>query len=238
MPRFLTGQGARMLYVKQTTLVERILNFFRLPVAFLLSVLVTVMLFYLMQFLIDSGEKALTEGKAGQIVDFTRVKEVAAVETRKRRPKPPPLPDEAPKLIKPTLQADTNFEAWSNHFEAPVTNVAVASSLNFRSDGGYLPILKVQPNYPQRALEKGLVGWVVVEFTVDEIGRVVDPIVIDNCALVWTPRLELCADNPNKTFDKSALKAAAKLKYKPKVIDGQAIATLGVRNMITFELDE
>jgi protein TonB len=238
MPLFLTGQGARMLYLKQPTQVERTLNFIRLPVAFLLSVLVTVMLFYLMQFLIDSGEKALTEGKAGQIVDFTRVKEALAVETKRRRPKPPPLPDEAPKVIKPRLQADTNPEAWSNRFEAPVTDVAVNSSLNFRSDGEYLPILKVQPNYPQRALERGLVGWVVVEFTVDEIGRVIDPIVIDNCVLTWTPKLEQCADRPNKAFDKSALKAVTRFKYKPKVLDGQAIATVGVRNMITFELDE
>ena len=191
-----------------------------------------------MQFLIDSGEKALTEGKAGQIVDFTRVKETLAVETKRRRPKPPPLPDEAPKVIKPKLQADVDPEAWSNRFEAPITDVAVNSSLNFRSDGEYLPILKVQPTYPQRALERGLVGWVVVEFTVDEIGRVIDPKVIDNCVLTWTPQLVQCADSPRQTFDKSALAAAARFKYKPKVIDGQAIATVGVRNMITFELDE
>ena len=214
------------------------LNFLRLPVAFLLSVLVTVMLFYLMQFLIDSGEKALTEGKAGQIVDFTRVKEELAIQTKKRRPKPPPLPDEVPKVIKQRLQADTNTDSWSNHFEALVTNVAVNSSLNFRSDGEYLPILKVQPTYPQRALERGLVGWVVVEFTVDEIGRVIDPIVIDNCVLVWSPKLQQCADSPRPTFDKSAIAAAARFKYKPKVVDGHPIATAGVRNMITFELDE
>ena len=146
--------------------------------------------------------------------------------------------EEGPKVIKPRLQADTNLEAWSNHFEAPVTNVAVNSSLGFRSDGEYLPILKVQPTYPQRALERGLVGWVVVEFTVDEIGRVIDPIVIDHCVLVWTAELERCADSPRRTFDTSALKAAARFKYKPKVIDGHAIATAGVRNMITFELSE
>jgi protein TonB len=136
------------------------------------------------------------------------------------------------------LQADTNTDAWSNQFEALVTNIVVTSTLNFRSDGEYLPILKVLPNYPQRALEKGLVGWVVVEFTVDEIGRVIDPIVIDHCALVWSPKLEQCADSPNRTFDKSALAAAARFKYKPKIVDGHPIATVGVRNMITFELDE
>ena len=238
MPLSSMDQGARMLYLKQATRTERMLNFFRLPVAFLLSVIVTVMLFYFMQALIDSGEKALTEDKAGQIVDFTRVKEESRVETKRRRPEPPPLPDEPPKVITPRLQADTNPDAWSNQFAALVTNIAVTSTLNFRSDGEYLPILKVQPNYPQRALERGLIGWVVVEFTVDEIGRVIDPTVVDNCVLVWSPKLDHCTDSPRQTFDKSALVAAARFKYKPKIVDGHPIATAGVRNMITFKLDE
>lgn len=227
-----------MLYLHQPTQNERILNFFRLPIALFLSFLITLMLFYLMQSLIDSGENALTESKMGQIVDFTRIKDEIQVETKKRRPKPPPLPDEMPKVAKPRLQAETNLEAWSTQFKAPVADVAVTSTLNFSSDGEYLPILKVQPIYPRRALERGLVGWVVVEFTVDKIGRVIDPVVIDNCVLVWSPTYEVCSDSPRPTFDKSALAAAAKFKYKPKVVDGQPIATLGVRNMITYILDE
>lgn len=227
-----------MLYFHQETQPQRMLNFLRLPVAILSAVAMTLMLFYLMQFLIDSGEKALTEGKAGQIVDFTRVKEELLVETKKRRPEPPPLPDEVPKVAKPRLQVDTNTVGWSNEFKAPVTEVMISSSLNFSSDGDYLPILKVQPTYPQRALERGLVGWVVVEFTVNEIGRVIDPVVIENCVKVWSPSFKQCSDSPKQTFDKSALAAASRFKYKPKVVDGQAIATVGVRNMITYVLDE
>ncbi len=227
-----------MLYMQQETPKDRVLNILRFPLALLFAVTITVMLFYLMQSLIDSGEKALTESKSGQIVDFLRIKEDMVVQTKKRRPEPPPMPDEAPKVVKPILRADIDTDAWSNEFKAPVTDVSVSSTLNFSSDGEYLPILKVQPNYPQRALERGLVGWVVVEFTVDEIGRVVSPVVVDNCAEVWTPSYVQCSNSPRKTFDKSALAAASKFKYKPKVLDGHAIATVGVRNMITFVLDE
>lgn len=39
-------------------------------------------------------------------------------------------------------------------------------------------------------------------------------------------------------FDKAALAAVAKFKYKPRIVDGRPIATSGVKNMITFELDE
>jgi protein TonB len=37
-------------------------------------------------------------------------------------------------------------------------------------------------------------------------------------------------------FDSAALKAAFKFKYKPKVIDGEPVATAGVQNKISFEL--
>jgi protein TonB len=37
-------------------------------------------------------------------------------------------------------------------------------------------------------------------------------------------------------FDSAALKAALKFKYKPKVIDGDPVATSGVQNKISFEL--
>jgi len=39
-------------------------------------------------------------------------------------------------------------------------------------------------------------------------------------------------------FDKSALRAASKFKYKPKVIDGEPVETAGVQNKIIFELEE
>ena len=45
-----------------------------------------------------------------------------------------------------------------------------------------------------------------------------------------------CVDSPNTVFNNSAVKAAVKFKYKPKVIDGQPVATTGVQNRIIFEL--
>jgi periplasmic protein TonB len=228
-----------MLFYHTETFSERLISILRLPVAGLLAMVVTIFLFYLMQFLIASGEKAITGQNLGNIVEFTRIKQEQIVETKKRRPEPPPLPDEPPKVATPRVQANTNTEGWSNVFKPLNTAVQVNSSLNFRSDGEYLPILKVQPVYPTKALERGLVGWVVVEFTVDEVGKVINPIVIDHCVEVQRiASTELCYDRPGRIFDKPALAAASRFKYKPKVIDGQAIATAGVRNMITFLLED
>ena len=105
------------------------------------------------------------------------------------------------------------------------------------SDGEYLPIVKVQPQYPRRALSRGMTGWVIVEFTVTEQGTVGSPFVVSNCGWIKNARNSgQCVDNPNSVFDSAAIKAASKFKYKPKVIDGDPVETAGVQNKITFEL--
>jgi protein TonB len=82
-------------------------------------------------------------------------------------------------------------------------------------------------------------GWVIVEFTVTAQGTVADPFVVSNCGWIKNARNEgKCEDNPNSVFDSAATKAAAKFKYKPKVIDGDPVATGGVQNKISFELVE
>jgi protein TonB len=94
----------------------------------------------------------------------------------------------------------------------------------FSSDGEYLPIVKVAPVYPRRAQTRGIEGYVLLEFVVTKTGAVTDPVVIEA--------------SPPGIFDRAAMQAALKFKYKPKVVNGEAIDVAGVRNLITFELAE
>ena len=43
---------------------------------------------------------------------------------------------------------------------------------------------------------------------------------------------------PSGIFDRAAIQAAQKFKYKPRVIDGVAIEVPGVQNKITFEIED
>ena len=90
-------------------------------------------------------------------------------------------------------------------------------------DGEYLPIVKVTPVYPRRALQRGIQGYVIVEFTVSKIGAVVDAFVVEA--------------NPEEIFDQAAIDAAKKFKYKPRVVNGEPAAVSGVQNRITFKID-
>ncbi len=210
----------------------------RFSLSAVVGVIVTLALFYLMQALISGADSALTEDKIGNLVDFVRVKQDDQVETKQRKPKKPPPPDEPPPDTPPQ---DFNVNVDNTGFS--MSNVDLNVGVNVGgggfgiSDGEYLPIVKVQPQYPRRALSRGMTGWAIVEFTVTAQGTVADPIVVSNCGWIKNARNEgQCFDSPNSVFDSAAKKAALKFKYKPKVIDGEPVETAGVQNKITFEL--
>ena len=95
----------------------------------------------------------------------------------------------------------------------------------------YYPISKVQPIYPRKAMKKLESGYVVVEFTVTETGSVEDVFVVKSC--VYNSKRN-CLNR--RTFNKSAVAAAEKFQYIPRFVDGYPIRSVGVQNMITYEL--
>lgn len=210
----------------------------RLSLSTVVGVFVTLALFYLMQALIQSADSALTEEKSGTLVDFVRIKQNQDLQTKDRKPRKPPPPDEPPPDVPPQkFNVAVDKAGFSMTGMDAIVNIDIGSGGFGISDGDYLPIVKVQPQYPRRALSRGMTGWVIVEFTVSEQGAVKDIFVVENCGWIQNARKEgECIDNPSSVFDSAATKAALKFKYKPKVIDGDPVATAGVQNKITFEL--
>jgi len=89
-------------------------------------------------------------------------------------------------------------------------------------DGGYLPIVRVAPIYPNRALSRGIEGYCIVEFVVTRNGTTADVKVVE------------CSSS---LFAKASLKASSQFKYKPRVINGTPIDVPGVQHKFTFELE-
>lgn len=199
----------------------------RLLVAIPVAVVVTFSVFFLMQLLIESGKSALSDEYEGRTVDFVRVDQEEQVKEKSRKPEKPPEPEEPPP------QPDTPQQQASAEVNQSMSIGAVGIDPNIdvqagdmgggSGDGEYLPIVKVSPQYPQRALQRGLEGWVLVEFTVTSAGTVKDVKVVDA--------------EPADIFNRAAVDAAQKFKYKPRVIDGQAVEVSGVQNLIRFEME-
>ena len=209
----------------------------RFGLSTLVGVFVTFFLFYIMQALIQSSEKVPEEDELANLVDFVRVKQEPKLERRQRKPVKPPPPDEPPPNLPPK---NFNISIDNTGFSMQQMDIRVNADISSGgfgiSDGDYLPIVKVQAQYPRRALSRRMIGWVILEFTVTEQGTVSSPFVVENCGLIFLPRRSAeCVDSPNSIFDSAATKAALKFKYKPKVVNGKPVATAGVRNKITFE---
>jgi protein TonB len=90
------------------------------------------------------------------------------------------------------------------------------------SEGDVIPIVRIEPQYPREALLKGIEGWVRVRFTILEDGTVDDPIVVEA--------------EPRRLFNRAAIRAILRWKFKPRIVDGQAVRR-EAEQVIDFKLD-
>jgi periplasmic protein TonB len=184
---------------------------------------VTFGLLFIMQLLIASGSGGMNEARNARMIDFVRVEREQVVERRQQKPEKPPEPQQQPEMPN---TSSSNFDA---SLAVSVTSPQLSSSVEIGglgigvSDGEYLPIVKVAPVYPARAASRGLEGYVIVEFTVTRTGTTRDISVVESSSSL---------------FDRAAVDAAGKFKYKPRVINGEPVEVPGVRNRITFVLEE
>jgi protein TonB len=170
----------------------------------------------------------MSEPPRGSVLDFVRTPEPEEVQEKERKPERPPEPEQPPEdLPQPQMDNDiADADSGSGYdFSASMDAGAdIGNGMSLQaSDGEYLPIVKVQAAYPRRALQRGIEGYVVVEFTVTKQGSVRDPVVVEA--------------EPEGIFDQAAMDAVLKFKYKPRVIDGEAVEVDGVRNRMTFEMN-
>jgi len=199
----------------------------RYVIAGAMALSMTFVLFWGMQKLIAGGNDVMTEPAKGNVLDFIRLKKDESVTKKERKVQKPAKPKEPPPPMNtpPMQQSNPNANATKSSFAADIqADVGLSGGLNLdSSDGDYLPIVKVAAIYPRRAQSRGIEGFVIVEFTVTKTGAVTSPSVVQA--------------EPEGVFDRAALDAVVKFKYKPRVVDGVAMSVAGVQNKISFEID-
>jgi protein TonB len=175
-----------------------------------------------MQALVTSNEFDLGDEGASINISFLRQLQDTDTQTAKKKPNRPEQeqePDPPEMDIPETPRPEMNSESVSTpDFGGPQFGAFSAST-----DADVLPIVKVPPQYPRRATQRGIEGWVLVEFTITETGAVINPVVID-------------ADPPG-IFNRSAMRTIVKWKYKPRIVGGKAVSRSGVQHLITYELE-
>ena len=199
-------------------------NLIRLFIGGVLAIPVAGGLFFIMQYLIASADPKIDDSKQRKLADIHMPEREIETNLSEQKPDKVDDPEEPPPdLDTPDVDMDMDVEVVNI---APVASVDVSinSSGMAAGDGEYLPIVKVAPIYPRRAQTRGISGYCIVEYTVTTSGAIRDPQAVD------------C--QPAGVFDSASVKAAAKFKYKPRVVDGEAIEVAGVQNKFTYELEQ
>ncbi len=196
----------------------------RFAIAGVTGLVVTFALLWVMQILIATGKDALTNKRDFRFVDFVRIKRDEVINLDEDKPEKPPEPEQQPPDM-PQPQLDQLNTSDTVNISFTRTGIELDPTRgNFSIvDGDYLPIVKVAPIYPRRAQTRGLEGYCLLEFTVTRTGTVRDARAIE------------CTSS---LFQRASVNAAAKFKYKPRVVDGQEIEVPGVQHIIRFEIED
>ena len=204
----------------------------RFLASLLLGVAVTLVLFFIMQALIDSGDQAYRSDSDGQIMEFVRIKDDESLSLKDRRkpkkPEPPKEPPPPPKMI-----VEKQVKPTMNKVKIDIPNIDLPTIAgggpflgnwagNPLAEGDVLPIVRIDPQWPREALVEGIEGYVIVEVIIAADGSVASAVVIESV--------------PRRLFDRNVIRAVLKWKFKPRIINGVAFERRAIQRL-DFSLD-
>ncbi len=195
---------------------------------------ITLALFFVMVILISLGDTGMKEDTSVKLADI--IMPDREIDTFMTEVDKPDKPEEQPEdIAQPELDL------------APLTGIDVSIAKpkpNFKAggsffrDGEYIPLFKVVPIYPRRAQERGTMGYALVEFTITDTGSVENAQTIEGYCSSKRPDDPEVQFRPCSMFNSASARAAIKLKYKPKIVDGKAVPVDGVLHRFTYILDD
>lgn len=154
------------------------------------------------------------------------------VRTKKRQPPkeppPPEAPPETPDMSQQLANVNPNLNMNMPSIGVPI-NSGDGPFLGALSQGDGLagfdtdviPVVRVSPTYPRNAKQARIQGYVVMEVTINPDGTVSNAKVVES--------------KPPRLFDRSALDAMKRWKFRPKIEDGKPVSQRA-KQTIEFKL--
>ncbi len=187
-------------------------------------------LFSFMAWMVDNGHQRLPDESETLSFNMVMVEQEQEVQRRQRAvPEKPEIPEPPPEAQTSQSQAEvTPLNSMSSlpslDLNTSIDGLAINAPTfsDFGSNQQAMPLYRVEPRYPAKALKRGAEGFVTLSFTIDETGRPTD--------------IQVTDANPRRMFEREAMRALKKWKYQPKVVDGKAIAQVGQTVKLEFKL--
>lgn len=200
----------------------------RLIIGVPIAAIVTFLLFMLMQRLILVQEVTLEEDSEELRITISEEVEEVSVRERDLTPDdvdqvepPPPPPQIERQAAEQPSESMATIVGDLPQFDAPDLN---SNNISFSvSDRDAQPLVRIEPQYPVRAAERGLEGACTVSFDVTPDG---------------TPTNIQILTCDSSLFERASIRAVERWRYNPKVVDGQAVARRGVQTRFDFQLSD
>ncbi|MEE2567372.1 energy transducer TonB [Hyphobacterium marinum] len=198
----------------------------RLVVGIPIAAIVTFALFMLMRVLIFTDVAFDEEERPDLRFDINpeverlnaRSRDTSIEDVNRVDPPPPPPQIERQAADLPT-ESLTTIVGRIPEFEAPQLN---NNNVSFNvSDRNAQPLVRIPPNYPPRAAERGLEGTCTMQFDVTPDG---------------TPTNIVATSCTSSMFERASIRAVERWRYSPKVENGVPVARRGVVTDIEFRM--
>ncbi len=201
----------------------------RVIISILIGAAIAFGLFVLMAKLVANSSAPEAEVEPAPVIDVVMANPDESTQTRQRVPPPPPPPPQQPPKIQPVEPDVEDANADGVSFNMPSVDVGgaavdIGGVGAMQRDGEATPIVRIEPKYPVQAARDGKEGYVILSFTINEVGGVED--------------IEVIEADPRRVFDREARRALSKWKYKPQIIDGKPQKQFNMRVQLDFRLDQ
>lgn len=181
--------------------------------------------FAFMQYLISGEQRATNLNTKDIVVEIFQVPEDTKVQQKQTLPPPPKMqtPPKVPPRNPPSTDTNVITTAITPNISIDKIGADIKTHLQ-QPTGEATPIVRINPKYPTIAAREGIEGWVQLSFNVSPSGEVIDA--------------QVTYSEPKRIFDREALRAIKRWKYRPKVIDGVAQLQTGQSVQLDFKLDQ
>ena len=198
----------------------------RILVSLIIGFIIAGALTLFMHVLIESSQQELDKSIRANFLDFVRVQRNETSQRKNVKPQRPQTDDAPPTPPAPQSDqqnmSDTSLQVnipSVNHIDVDISGIGIGTG-----DGEYLPLVKIAPSYPFKAMAARIEGSCVVEYTVTQTGA--------------TKNIATVKGECMRIFARSSIDAAKKFKYKPRIVDGIAIEVPNVFNRFDFRLEK
>ncbi len=195
---------------------------FRLGGSLALGAVIAFVLFIVMSLLIEMGEVEIDKKGSTKIADFTMPKVEIEAKIDDDLPELEDILDEPPpdqEMI--DIDIDSGDSGLNISSGVAKAEVNIDTAVGVSTDSDAIPVFVPTPRYPPRAERQGKAGYAVVQVTITTLGTTKDIVMLEEFP-------------ENFGFGKSAVKAAQKLRYNAKYVDGEPVEVPGVKYKFTF----